>query len=253
MEHKIFYSKAGIRIVTSPFLVGPELEQLALQSSTDFLRQINVQNPVEVVILQGGKYYHLGDAYEKLHASRPQLCEIHSKRFFEEGWHARVWGLQSGLGGQKTLLVGDTIATGTTLQAVLEKVIDASVEADAKLNDIYIFSIAGAGKGEEKISKLDAKLAPLGAQVRMFYANARFGLADNGTDLLFDSAEYYPQAKAEIDQILGPFSSKMKCAIWDWGDRFTNPAHHLHEAFEYYKSVNAPAWILDGFKQRMAE
>lgn len=253
MKYEIFYSKPAIKIVTSPFLVGKELEELALQSSMDFLKQVDVENPVEVVILQGGKYYHISDAYEQLHGVHPPVCEIHSKRFFDGEWHARVWGMQGDLTNNHTMVVGDTIATGTTLQHVLEKIIDEAIEEDAKPNDIYIFSIAGAGKGEERLRYVDEKLRPFGAELKLYYANARFGLADNGTDLLFDSAEYHPQAKEEIDQILGDFSAKMKCAIWDWGDRFTNPPHHLKEALDYYESVDTPDWILEGFRQRMTE
>jgi len=252
MKYEILYSKPGVKIVTSPFLVGDELAELSLQASMDFLKQVNPENPTEVIILQGGKYYRIGDAYEKLHGSRPPVCEIHSKRFLKDDeWHARVWGLQAEQLDGRSPVVGDTIATGTTLQYVLDKILDDCIENDAKIKDIYIFSIAGAGKGEEKLEKINERLKEFGAELKIYYANARFGLADNGTDLLFDSAEYHPQAKEEIKEILGDFTANMKCAIWDWGDRFTNPPHHLKEAYEYYQSVNSPDWILEGFKERI--
>jgi hypothetical protein len=32
----------------------------------------------------------------------------------------------------------------------------------------------------------------------------------------------------------GSFSAQMKCAVWDWGDRFREIPHHLEEIKEYY-------------------
>jgi hypothetical protein len=44
----------------------------------------------------------------------------------------------------------------------------------------------------------------------------------------------------------------MKCCVWDWGDRFREVDNHLAEIKEYYESVSAPAWLLEGIAQRIA-
>jgi hypothetical protein len=40
-----------------------------------------------------------------------------------------------------------------------------------------------------------------------------------------------PMAKAQAayEAKCGPFLGKMKCAVWDWGDRFRERDHHLEE------------------------
>ena len=53
----IVHSPAGVEIVTKPYLVGAELEALALQASTDFVNALDgaasFENPVSLEILNG--------------------------------------------------------------------------------------------------------------------------------------------------------------------------------------------------------
>jgi hypothetical protein len=85
-------------------------------------------------------------------------------------------------------------------------------------------------------------------------STAVFNLADNGTDLGFEHAEYDETSEKQIQERVGAFAKHMKCAIWDWGERFSNMQEHLGEIFEYFESVdNTPAWLLEGIKSRMIE
>ena len=44
---------------------------------------------------------------------------------------------------------------------------------------------------------------------------------------------------------------KMKCGVWDWGDRFTKPMHHLEEVSEYYEALDgAPEYITSALRSR---
>ena len=53
----IVHSPAGVEIVTKPYLVGAELEALALQASTDFVKALDgaasFESPVSLEILNG--------------------------------------------------------------------------------------------------------------------------------------------------------------------------------------------------------
>jgi hypothetical protein len=59
-EVKIIYSKAGIEIVTKPFLVGEELAALSKRCSMDFIQALpaDTTDVVSLEILNGGQYYY---------------------------------------------------------------------------------------------------------------------------------------------------------------------------------------------------
>ena len=45
----------------------------------------------------------------------------------------------------------------------------------------------------------------------------------------------------------------MKCGVWDWGDRFTKPMHHLEEVAEYYSTLEGvPPYIGGGLQSRIS-
>ena len=65
---KILYSKAGIEIVTKPFLVGAELESLSKQCSMDFIEALPAETTdvVSLEILNGGRYYFVASAFKEV-------------------------------------------------------------------------------------------------------------------------------------------------------------------------------------------
>jgi len=231
---KIFYSKAGIDVVTQPYLVGKDLEKLAQRCSVDFLKEIAdaIQGKKVVVlnILMGGRYYKLHEACQELKIDA-QLAEVRAKRSCDDGkWRVKIWFDENNsipskaeslkrIQEAEVLLIGDTIGTGTTLSGVLDWV----AEQRQTKCDAFIYTIAG---GDSSLKKI-ATLAPKFNNLRVFLANAAFHLAENGTDLGFAYADFHPDAKLEIKKKLGNFSAQMKCAVWDWGDRFTQPSKHL--------------------------
>ena len=68
-----------------------------------------------------------------------------------------------------TVLIGDTVATGTTLCGVLE-FIAGEMDKASKWNDIFVFAIAGATKGEPMFQKVHNKLAAHGKALTIVYA-----------------------------------------------------------------------------------
>ena len=89
------------------------------------------------------------------------------------------------------------------------------------------------------------------------FANAYFALDANGTDLNPSpqkGAEWLPEALLLLQEKLGSFDpEKLRCGVWDWGDRFTNPLHHLLEVQEHYAKIqDTPAFITAGLDERIA-
>jgi len=247
MKSEIIYNKNALDIVLSPFLIGRELEIKAVLASQEFFSQVDVEEPIELAILQGGKYYHISEAYERVTGNRAVYTELDCKRRYVGGeWKAFLTHIHlDHLNDGKTLVIGDTIATGVTLQYVLEEILKHAKSINAPLEKVVVFTIAGSDACEQRLENIDKEIP-----VEIYYSNAKFALADNGTELLFEGAEYHPKSKKEIDKKLGWFAQKMKCAIWDWGDRFRYPQEHLHRIWDYYSEVNAPAQLLTEIKKR---
>jgi len=254
----IIFSASGIDIVVSPFLVGEPLEKLALQSSIDFIKYLNTKYPLDKIkvcpldILMGGRYYQLPKALKTCGFDCTPV-EVRAKRsLVDDKWCVKIWHdkkastvteeqTQKRLSEADIVIIGDTVATGTTLKGVINHV--GNIRKD-KPCDLYIFTIAGSDFAETNIKEC----AHLFKSINIVYANAKFFLNANGTDLEFKKAKYHPKAEDIIKKKLNGFEVGMKCAIWDWGDRFTNIEHHVKEVKEYFETVkDAPKYILEGF------
>jgi len=283
MKVETIFSQAAVQIVVSPFLVGKELEELALAASQDFVRSLPSERlaqqppPVSLEILNGGRYYFVRQAYESVTENKCSTATLRAKRgsslasqdlpsgtelWCSEGseWCVRIWDVQQLLPGP--LLVGDTVATGTTLAGVLGWVV-AKMEASGSVHDIFVFTIAGSAEWEKdggvlkKLAPIDEALQRHGCELHITYANAKFALQDNGTDLNpcpSMGAQIEPQARDKMEQMVGAdFLKSMKCAIWDWGDRFTKPLEHLEEVEAYFSAQQGcPEYITKGIADSIA-
>jgi len=269
---KLIPSDAGCRIVTEPYLVGPELQTLARQCSMDFLRSQpfdEMEAPLIIDILMGGRFYGLTQAWKEVFPKTEcGHAEIRAKRSCQEGeWKVRVWydeeasiclpkdhpdpleATKTIIRSAKTILIGDTVATGTTLHGVLSWI--AEVREGAPAN-VHIFSIAGTSFCLPKLNKL-AVAYPTWS-FNLILANIDFNLHSNGTDLQFTGATMLPTASTYFNGKLGDFQHKMKCGIWDWGDRFNCVKEHLTEIGEYFEKLpDTPKWILESIHSRKAE
>lgn len=201
--------------------------------------------------MMGGRYYKLYEACQELDIEA-DLAEIRAKRSCENGnWKVKIWFDEENAVPTReqslqrikecdVLLIGDTIGTGTTLTGILDWV----SEQREKQCECIIYTIAGGDSSLQKIAQMTPKFSSL----KVYLANAAFHLAKNGSDLAFSYADYHAVSKYEIEEKLGTFASSMKCAVWDWGDRFTKQEHHLKEIKEYFDSlpIEVPEWLQEG-------
>ena len=243
----LIFSPAALDIVCSPHLVASPLAALAKQASADWLAGLSAEqlgaSPVVLEILNGGHYYYVAEALAELSGRPVRVARLRAKRYLADGgeWGVRVWERSgASLAGATSLLIGDTIATGTTLAGVLKEVLKELREegSSGTLPPFHIFSIAGAAQAEPVLS-LSA------AQLTLTYANAAFSLHPNGTDLRFSGpgSRWHPRAAAQLPARLEGLEPR--CAVYDWGDRFTAPEKHLEELGEWVRSLGegAPAWL----------
>jgi hypothetical protein len=260
MKSEIIYSSASVQIVTQPYLVGPELEVLALASSQDFARALPADLPADAVsleILNGGHYYFVAPAVEAALGRPCAVSTVRAKRRQEPTgeWRVDVWDK----GGAdittcSCVLIGDTIATGTTLMGTIRQLLAERTDLGLPFPDFHIFCIAGSSAVcfQPGIGEINGLLAAQGKSMTLYFANAKYNMADNGTDLGFVGAEYNAQAEAEINAKLGSFAGNMRCCVWDWGDRFREVRSHLTEIRHFYGADAAcPAWLLEGIDARL--
>ena len=144
--------------------------------------------------------------------------------------------------------------------------------AAGSVQDIHVFTIAGAAEWDtdggvvKKLTPIDEALAAHGKQLTVTFCNARYALQSNGTDLCpcpEMGAAWVPEALEIVKEKVGDpaFLKQLKCAVWDWGDRFDRegqgdregPKHHLTEIKEYFEGQDGcPQYILEGIETRLA-
>ncbi|CAE8607193.1 unnamed protein product [Polarella glacialis] len=137
------------------------------------------------------------------------------------------------------------------------------MEASSSVYDIFVFTIAGASPVDfpdggvlKKLATVDASLQRHGRELHVTFANGRFALQRNGTDMSpcpTMGAHLEPRARAFLEEKVGAdFLRCMKCAIWDWGDRFTRPLEHLEDVQRHFaEQSDCPRYITEGINQRL--
>ena len=185
---------------------------------------------------------------------------MRAKRFLDRSncWNVKIWEEKNvkSLWESKNILVPDTVATGTTLAGVLNTLLNTR-PSGSSLPNVYVFTIAGSDACKEKLNAVHKLLQLHEASLTVVFSNAMFDLASNGTDLGFENAKMNDTAKKKFDEILGSIPrSDMKCAVFDWGDRFRSARDHLLEVrshFQNVKTSKTQTFILDEIAKRLED
>jgi hypothetical protein len=235
----IIESPSALQILLKPWWVGAVLANSARESSEDFLRAAfgiikefrnsTIDTVTEVVPLAGALYYSLAEAFEAVFGETINRCFLGAKRqLSESGWVTDLSYLNfEAMTTRPLILIGDTIATGGTI----ERIIDATLEHSSEVRAIAVYSIAGGLKGAVRLKHLADRIQ---IPVYTFYSNAIFGVEPNGTDMpwLHPGTIVSPEIRDEAEAVYGPYLGRRWCSIWDWGDRSKHPLKHLHELLE---------------------
>ena len=150
------YSGSGVAIITQPFLVGAELEQLAEAASMDFVRALPEDlgaNVVSLEILNGGRYYHVADAYQAVRGGVCGVCAVRAKRYRRAGtgaWEVEVGDPMGSIDACTSLLVGDTVVTGTTLCGTLRRLLEVCALVAACARPCRLLCLFVVGKSDFK-------------------------------------------------------------------------------------------------------
>ena len=239
----IIESPGALHILLQPWLVGSQLANSARQSTVDFLRvayhlvpelrSTTFSNITEVVPLAGALYYSTAEAFEIVFGETINRCFIGAKRHPSPiGWVTELsYKNFEAFPENPVVIVGDTIATGGTIEGILEAIVGQASDVQA----IIIYSIAGGIPGAVRMKKFaDKEEIPL----YMFFSNAIFGVESNGTDMpwLHPGTIVSPSVRQQAESVYGSDLGQRWCSIWDWGDRAKHPLRHLDDLLDRCES-----------------
>jgi len=241
-ETFMFTNQDALNIQFQPWLTSTSgLGDYSLKASEMFLRiffenhkeelqAINPESFCDLIPLSGSLYYYISEAfYNVFHRALPQVFMGVRRNFRDNQWVADIsYRNVDSLPENPFLIIGDTIATGSTLFAILHE-IKREIE---NIQGIAIFSIAGALPGARLLSKMEKIFG--GTKIYLYQTNAIFGLMDNGTDMpwLHPETITSDSLKNKAIENYGPYLAEKWCTINDWGERCNSSSKYLDTMIE---------------------
>jgi uracil phosphoribosyltransferase len=239
------------RILYRPHIAGKELQDEMEKMSSVFvdaawrtaLKGKEALSVAELVLLSGGLYYQLNTAFKKKFGLALPQCFIGIKRQHIEGMEGGFIAVATyqnfdSLTDKANIIIGDTIATGATIQKSIYHLLDAMHERKYALKNLVICSLACSVTGAEIIREAAEKVVAEfpRAKVHLLVAEGLFHLMPNGTDMRFLRPETVmpDETRERILRNYGEYLGReMKCAVFDWGTRCKNPMRHYGEFLEF--------------------
>jgi hypothetical protein len=229
MNLKIVEQEEAYSILLNPLLVGEKLRQATMKSMRTIISSMEKpKNPLELVILSGGIYYQLQDAfYDVFGQDIPRILLGAKRECRNSGWVADInyRNLEAWI-EDPTIMIADTIATGCTIIAVLEH-----LKSIKDFKRLVISGFAISRKGAEVIEEFCRKE---GIKVKFYVGGGLLGLAENGTDMpiIHPESVICEALRKEAIKAYGEDMAGKVCAIWDWGRRNQAFQQHLEEVKE---------------------
>jgi len=238
-------------ILYRPNMAGNELQKNMEKVAEELMQVIAelvlkgemLQNITEVVFLAGGLYYQLNHGFKKKFNEAIPQCFLGIKRQRVEGSDGEFTAVATyenfeSLPDNATIIIGDTIATGATLEKGIYHIFETLQTKKMKLENLVICSLACSVNGAQKMKDIEKrmKLNFPDAKAHLIVCEELFHLMPDGTDLrfLYDDCVMPEETRKRIMERYGQkLGKEMKCAVFDWGTRCKNPIKHYHEFLEY--------------------
>lgn len=205
---------------------------------------------VVVNILRGGLNYGLRDALSEAYGwNSHTTCFISAQRARNsadsEDWHITENDYEKVYFPEvASLVIGDVVATGTSLRYALQELLRSAQEQRVSLRSILFFTFGGA-KAAEILSDIDRQcreLFPGYERTILVYFEGRFTCADlntplsvrlTGTDLLRWHAVMAPEFVES--QYENPAYPLERCTIYDAGSRAFWLRDYVQDVIGYWK------------------
>lgn len=245
------------KILYDPIVYGMKLRRHALECSKTFIKialemvpgfkKLGSREISEIVVLRGSLGYQFDTVFEQLFDRYLPQCFVGARRFRISGgeFGADIFYTNfDALPDNGVLFTGDTIATGVSLGQTLSVTRSELRERGYDVRKLLVLSIAASFDGCKKLREWEERFREWwpNFNIHLFVAEALFGLADNGTDLLFrhENAAIVPEeTKKRVEQLYGDYETGFlpgnMCSIFDWGDRNFKPERHLDDIIMFTK------------------
>lgn len=216
----IVHNRPLEQLLFSRNIVGVEFKQRCLEASRAFVSHIadecRLEEAAELTILSKGLVYQLSEAVQREIGCSLAVNLMATSRVAVAHGTARVDVAYSQIEAPaKTLVIGDTVASGATIVAALRRYRESHA-----LDRVYVLSYAGTLVGARKIAEYCRKNRICAT---FLFGLAAFGLAENGFDLSFLHPETITR-ESYRREAHRQFRGKPVSAIgWDFGSQVMAP------------------------------
>ncbi len=259
----IIVNPSSQKIHFNPTITDFELYKLATECNETFLKfvrklglfkGVKAKNVCELILVSGGFYYHLNQAFYNVFGYSLPAGFIGVRRVLGDKPRGVIsYDNLEAVPENSVVIIGDTIATGATLIDSIHYFL----KKPRKVKKIIIFTIAGALPGARQLAKLEKEIKrKYGTDLYVFFSDGIFGLAKNQTDMHYFHPDSILPAKSRLaaQKSLGQFLGERLCVIWDWGQRNKDSMGHLREVIKVCRRIGGPAKaILEKAKKRLQE
>jgi hypothetical protein len=247
-------------ICNDPFAVGIKYTRMLQKACTSVLKGINSIGALSAEecetivfnVLRGGLNFGLrdalADAYEWnnhgsafISAQRARVSKDSESWHITESHYKKVY-----LPNSATVVLGDVVATGTSLQHAVNELISSVEKSRSQLRNIVFFTFGGK-RSEEIIEEADSKCRELFPEYEksiVIYFEGRFGVANKETDLFIkitgtDLLRLEGLLAPEFieSQYENPAYPIERCTIYDAGSRAFWLPEYYSDVKEYWSSV----------------
>jgi len=278
VERYVISTPETRKICNAPELVGVEYTNHMLNAmvsafkhlpDSESLLKIPQEQFCIFTFLRGGLNFSLREAlYHAYGFNKHASAFMTSQRKLVDGkWYIRENQYRKlKIPDNATLLVGDVVATGTTLDMGFSIFLDHLRINRSRLSNLIFFTI-GCENAEKILNEVDRKLRrmnPVYGRTVVVYIEGRFGMADNdthlriripGTDLVRINALVTPEfALSQYEDVAYPME---RCTIYDAGSRSFDIPEYIHDVIDYWEQTRSLAetgfTLYDALKERWPE
>jgi hypothetical protein len=258
VERYVLSTAPSREICNRPELVGVEYTTALEQAMASGLREapfrsLIADHPQEQVcvvhFLRGGLNFGLRGALHQAYGmNRHCSAFMSSQRFRVDGrWDVKENMYRKlAIPRDAVLVMGDVVATGVTMGAGLDVILEHVREIGSSVRGLVLFTI-GCHKAEKLLESLDAKMReafPEYTRTVLVYVEGKFRLVDSktplriavqGTDLVRLDALLAPELA--LSQFEAPAHALERCAIYDAGSRAFDLPTYRDDVLEYWTEV----------------
>ena len=259
-EYYIISDPATSRLMNSPEVVGFEVYQSLLPSTARMMRYLKEQGRITsaniLSILRGALNYPMEESCYREGIRIHDISFLSSERVFHNDELAGLEIKYSKLAmvPDSTLVIGDIIASGETLEHCLDYVTSYYRKHGAKLRNIIFFTI-GASRGIELMEQLTAQYRTFwpefegfigvyyGGIFNMYYDRGMTGIQVPLVDFYWKDGIIAPDYRRRTFETRDALFEK--CTIYDGGARRYEILDHIHEVSEYWEDMHDRADMID--------